>query len=41
MDKFGEQCGREAVRELLGMDETTNNFLFENDKVQETLFTQM
>nr|CAB3265843.1 ryanodine receptor 3 [Phallusia mammillata] len=41
MDKFASQCGQEKVRELLGMDQSTTSFLFEEEKTDESLITQM
>lgn len=41
MDKYGSQCGQEKVRTLLGIDKSSSNFAFEEEKPKENFFVQL
>uniref|UniRef100_H2Y883 Ryanodine receptor 3-like n=1 Tax=Ciona savignyi TaxID=51511 RepID=H2Y883_CIOSA len=41
LDKFGEQCGVERIRELLGMSESSTSFVEDEEPIKGNIITQL
>ena len=41
MDKYEEQCGSERLRQILGMQNSSNSYIFEEETTTDSLIAQM